>query len=95
MEHNLVAVSTALYGLCDDFLSIVLLVFSIRRAQVRCEPIESSHAGSTAKVPTAAAPFLWICSKLNAAALIKIKNSRTIKYGCSFDDLTYPYRNAS
>ena len=29
MEHNLVAVSTALYGLCDDFLSIVLLVFSI------------------------------------------------------------------
>ncbi len=29
MEHNLVAVSTALYGLCDDFLSIVFLVFSI------------------------------------------------------------------
>ena len=25
--HNLVAVSTALYGSCDDFLSIVLLVF--------------------------------------------------------------------
>ena len=35
MEHNLVAVSTALYGLCDDFLSIVLLVFSIKEVLIK------------------------------------------------------------
>ena len=41
MEHNLVAVSTALYGLCDDFLSIVLLVFSIATAAGRYPKVHS------------------------------------------------------
>ena len=42
---------TLIYGFDADFLSIVLLVFSIRRVKACCEPENSTRAVSSAKDP--------------------------------------------